>query len=135
VTDLIQGILDLIPVAVWLITLLTLFVICPLALFSRTKYAAAIILFYVSLFYGAVLWAYGAMITFSEWGIFGLVIGILFLAVGVVPLAVVALVLRAEWLWLASFAALFASLLITRALSAWVIAKMSRREDNVEFHC
>ena len=68
---------------------LTVFVFVPLTLWRKTRGVGSVALFIASYIFGLTTWLFGAMITFSVFGWFGLVLGLLFLGVGVVPLAIV----------------------------------------------
>ena len=64
-------------------------VLGPLAAFRKTRGAAGVGLFIVSYIIGATTWFLGAAVTFGSFGWAGLIIGILFLGLGVVPLGII----------------------------------------------
>lgn len=47
--------------------------------------------------FGIVLWTFSAIISYSLWGYFGLFFGLVWMGVGVVPVAVVAAALHGYW--------------------------------------
>ena len=68
---------------------LTVFVFVPLTLWRKTRGVGSTALFIASYIFGLTTWLFGATITFSVFGWFGLILGLLFLGVGVVPLAII----------------------------------------------
>lgn len=74
----------------------------PLSLFRFTRVIAACGLLIASFVFGAVLWLTGVVVTYDYWGIGGLFIGLVIAGVGVVPIAMLALALHAEWYDLAA---------------------------------
>jgi hypothetical protein len=71
--------------------------ILPFALSRRLRPLVGTALLFSSYLFGAVLWAFSALVTYSLWGFFGLFIGLIWLGVGVVPIAVIAGALHREW--------------------------------------
>jgi hypothetical protein len=62
----------------------------PLSIFRRTRVVAAVTLLYSSFVYGLIAWLTGFVITYNYWGVFGVVMGLFFGGVGVVPFGLLA---------------------------------------------
>ena len=80
-----------------------LLVLLPLCLFRKTRPWAGVGFYGSSYLFGIMLFAYSCLFVVDVWGYTGLAVGLIFAGVGVVPVAVLAAVLHAEWavlLWL-----------------------------------
>jgi hypothetical protein len=78
------------------------FVICvlvflPLCIFRKTRPWAGVGFVYASYVFGIFLFAYACFFVVEVWGYVGLAIGLIFAGVGVVPVALLAALLHAEW--------------------------------------
>ena len=73
------------------------FVLLPLCIFRKTRPWAGVAFVYASLLFGAMLFAYSCLFVFSVWGFVGLIIGLIIAGVGVVPVALLAALLHAQW--------------------------------------
>lgn len=71
-----------------------LFILLPMALIRRTRRTAGSGFVIMSYLFGIVTWLLGAAVTFSSYGWLGLLAGLLFLGVGVIPMAVFAAFFR-----------------------------------------
>lgn len=74
-----------------------LFILLPMAIFKKTRGAAGVGLFIGSYIFGLSTWLAGFLITYSLWGILGVVIGVFLAGIGVVATAIIALIIHAEW--------------------------------------
>src|SRR3546814_7998997 len=111
--------LDWIPGAIG-IAILACLVIMPLAIIPATRGLAST-LFGLALFvFGACLWLYALAFTYIEWGMLGVVIGIMVFGVGVVFTGSLAAIISATWVVLGNLAFLFALFLGARVLSVWL---------------
>jgi hypothetical protein len=87
----------------WLITgseiaiIICVFVLFPLCIFRITRPWAGVAFVYASYLFGAMLFAYSCVFVVYVWGYGGLVVGLIFAGVGVVPVAILAALLHAEW--------------------------------------
>jgi hypothetical protein len=77
--------------------IICVFVMLPLCMFRRTRPFAGVAFVYISYLFGTMLLAYSCLFVVSEWGYGGLVAGLLFAGVGVVPVALLAALLHAQW--------------------------------------
>lgn len=76
---------------------LSVLVFAPLAIARRTRLAASIGLFVVSYVLGATTWVLGLLFTWANWGIVGVIIGIIFLGIGVVATGALATLFSGTW--------------------------------------
>ena len=60
-----------------------------LAIFSKTRFAGGLILYIFSFLVGAATWLFGAAATFTSFGWFGLIVGLILFGIGVVPLGII----------------------------------------------
>jgi hypothetical protein len=99
----------MLPVA--LIALGIAILLLPLAAFKTTRAFAGLALTILSYVFGATAWLYGAACSFAAFGWVGLIVGLLFAGIGVVPLAMIAGIFKADvpimvtWILLALVAA------------------------------
>ena len=78
------------PWLVWASTitlLICIFILLPLCIFRKARPIAGVAYYYASYVFGIMLWAYSCLFTVSTWGYGALAIGLIFLGVGVVPVA------------------------------------------------
>lgn len=85
----------------WLLSMLTLgvciIILGPLALFRFTRPWAGIGYFIASYVFGLTGWFLGLLLTWVLWGGFAVFIGLIFLGVGVVPVAMLATLFKGMW--------------------------------------
>jgi len=74
----------------WLGVVVVVFLFLPMACFRKTRSVASKGLFYSSWLFGITTWFLGATVTFATWGWIGLIIGLLFAGLGVVPIGILA---------------------------------------------
>ena len=79
----------LLPIS-WLVLVIAIFVLIPMALFKNTRRQAGTGIFMASWLFGLTTWTLGATITFATYGWVGLLIGLFLMGVGVVPIAIFA---------------------------------------------
>ncbi|OHA58820.1 MAG: hypothetical protein A2571_00335 [Candidatus Vogelbacteria bacterium RIFOXYD1_FULL_44_32] len=82
----------------WILLGIDILIFLPLTLFKKTKPYAGIAIFSSSYVFGLGLWMFGLLLTFFHWGYWGVIIGLIFLGVGVVPTAMLATLLNGEFL-------------------------------------
>lgn len=74
-----------------------LLVLLPLAAFRRSRTFASIAMLIVSYVFGATVWMEGLLLTMALWGTFAVVVGLFFMGVGVVPIAMLATLFKGLW--------------------------------------
>lgn len=75
----------------------TVFVLLPNAIFSSTPRFAGSGLLIASYIFGATLWVWSLLVTYTLWGGLGLFIGLMMAGVGVVPMAALATLFNGLW--------------------------------------
>ncbi len=75
-----------------------LLIFLPLSCFRSTRTFAGISIFSASYVFGMSLWFSGFLLTYLYWGGLGLVIGLFIAGIGVVPIAMLASALHADWI-------------------------------------
>ena len=74
--------------AVWVFPLV-LVAVLGLAIFRKTRPWGGLILIIFSYLVGVATWFFGAGATFASFGWFGLILGLIFMGIGVVPLGII----------------------------------------------
>lgn len=111
----------------WLAVAISLFILAPLALIPPARAAAAIGFVVASYVFGAIMWIWGITYTYVVWGFFGVIIGLVIMGVGVVPIAMLASLLHADWMTLVGFVISAVLTFGLRALALWLAKKVDER--------
>lgn len=69
----------------------------PLAIFRRTRGFSGIGIFIASFVFGATLWIWSLLTTYTLWGGVAVFIGLIMAGVGIVPLALLATLFKGLW--------------------------------------
>jgi hypothetical protein len=69
----------------------------PFAFIRRLRSAVGAVLYISSYLFGIVVWTFSAMLTYAVWGYFGLFFGLVWMGVGVVPMALFAAAIHRQW--------------------------------------
>jgi len=72
-------------------------ILLPLSIARKTREIGLLGLFASSYLFGLLLWAWSFLIVYSVWGWIAIIIGFLIAGVGIVPIAVIALILNSYW--------------------------------------
>jgi len=110
----------------WIVIAIDFLILLPLSIFRKLRSFTGSLIFISSFVFGLVTWLLGFIITYDLWGIWAVVIGILFFGGGVVPLAMLAMIIKALWVPFFALAVLvvltigarFAGLLIALSTAA-----------------
>jgi hypothetical protein len=108
--------------------LVTLVLFVPLAIFPSTRGASGNGIVIASYIFGTILWLWAMAITYSVWGMFALILGLMFFGVGVVPVAILAVIFEGEWMALGNLVFLFVLTFASRGLGNWLIEKAALRQ-------
>lgn len=81
----------------WIAIAIVILVLLPLSLFRRLRGFTGTGIFLSSYLFGLICWLTGFVVTYSLWGAWAVVLGILFLGGGVVPIGMVASLFKGEW--------------------------------------
>ncbi|HAP00260.1 MAG TPA: hypothetical protein DCQ83_09480 [Fibrobacteres bacterium] len=77
--------------------LITVLVLAPLAVIPRTRLFAGLGIIAASYVFGFTLWMWSLLLTYNLWGLFAVILGLFFLGVGIVPIALLAALFNGEW--------------------------------------
>jgi len=80
-----------------ILLLAVIFLLLPLAIFRRTRPYAGGGIYFSSFFFGLTLFVWSLLITYSLWGVVGIVIGLLLMGFGIVPIAILACLFHGLW--------------------------------------
>jgi len=123
------------PWLVWasaIALLICIFILLPLCIFRKARPIAGAAYYGASYVFGLMLWAYSCLFTVSTWGYGALAIGLIFLGVGVVPIAVLSSIFHAEWVVLAELVVSIILTFGTRIFGLWLTTpKPQRSEEEV----
>jgi len=81
----------------WISFGLVVFIILPLAIPRATRGFSSISLIIASYVFGATLWMKGLLLTYFIWGLGAVFIGLFLAGVGVVPIAIIATLIKGMW--------------------------------------
>jgi len=76
---------------------IVIFVLLPLAIPRATRGFSSISILIASYVFGATLWMFGLLFTYFTWGVTAVIIGLVFFGVGVVPIALLATLIKGMW--------------------------------------
>ena len=110
----------------------TILILLPLAIFRNTRSFAGVGIYITSYVYGLTVWVWSLLLTYTLWGGFGVVIGILLGGVGIVPLSVVACFLKGMFSIAFQVILLAAFAFGVRAFAMFLIASAERQQEAFE---
>lgn len=118
----------LMPAFFW--TLIScLFVLGPTALFRGTRGFAVAGLLIASYVFGFILWVWSFLLTLKLWGMFAVIVGLILVGVGIVPVALLAVLFHADWPSLVDMAILIVATFGSRMLALWLAEKVERQRN------
>jgi hypothetical protein len=111
--------LDWIPDAIgWLIIIcLPIAILC---LFPFCRGFSSNFFGLASFAFGFILWIYCLAYTYTEWGLFGVIVGVVFFGIGVVLTGLISALLSGAWIVLGNIAFLLGLYIVARLLSGWM---------------
>lgn len=113
----------------WIVLAIDVFVLLPLSLFRRARELSAMLLLVSSYVFGLATWLYGFAFTYALWGVFGVVIGLFMMGIGVVFLGIIATALRGMWEASATLLVLAALTFGVRLFSVWLGSTSEPRDE------
>jgi hypothetical protein len=81
----------------WLALAVVVFVLLPLSLFRRLRPFTGTTIFLSSFIFGLIAWLLGFVLAYALWGVWAVIVGILFFGGGVVPIALLATLVNGLW--------------------------------------
>ena len=107
-----------------LITLgIAVLILFPLSFVRATQGVASSGLLLASYVIGLELWMWGLILTYSLWGFWAVILGLVILGIGVVPIAILATLLNGMWSQLIELLVTTAVMFGIRTYSLYVAAK------------
>lgn len=122
-SSILYPILNIISIASLIVCFLVLF---PLSIIQKNKTNLTKGFYITSFIFGATAWTWSFVLAYTIWGILGLVIGLFFFGVGVVPVAMLATLLSGKWVMFIRLLMLVVITYLTRKYAK----KLSREERN-----
>jgi hypothetical protein len=122
----------------WLVLIATLafwvtvLIFLPLAIFRRTRVFAGMSTYFASYAFGLTLWVWAILLSYSLWGIAGIVVGLFLGGIGVVPIAMLASLFNGLWSTLAQLVLLTGITLGSRFLGLYIAMKAADATNSVE---
>lgn len=115
------------PWVFWPTLVACIFLLGPLAIIPPTRLASAIGFMIASFIFGAITWFFALAFTYVVWGFVGVIVGLVVAGIGIVPVAMLAALLHAEWPTLVGFVLLVILTFGLRALAQWLAEKVDER--------
>ena len=81
----------------WFALAVVLLLLLPLSLFKRLRGYTGAGIFMGSYVFGLICWLTGFVVTYTLWGLWAIILGLLFLGGGVVPIGMAASLFKGEW--------------------------------------
>jgi hypothetical protein len=98
-------------------------ILLPLSAFGRTRMAAGLGIWGTSWLFGFNLSLISIFFIYAYWGLFPILLGLLFLWIGVVPIAIAATIWHADWSAFGVLAEWVALALAARFIGLWIAHK------------
>ena len=76
---------------------IVVFILLPLSIPRATRGFSSIAILIASYVFGATMWMFGLLLTYYTWGVGAVVVGLFFMGVGVVPIAMLATLFKGMW--------------------------------------
>jgi hypothetical protein len=105
----------------------SLLLLAPLSLIPAARVFAAFGYLIASFAFGAIMWVWGVAFIYTAWGLFGLFVSVVFTGGTVVPAAMLAALLHADWSDLGAFAMLAVLTYGCRLHAMWLGKKADER--------
>jgi len=113
----------------WLVTinqysvLICIFILLPLAVFKSKRAISGIGFSITSVIFGLTLLIWSFLVAYHLWGLFGLLIGLFFGGIGVIPVAALAALFNAEWVILGEIILLVIFTTVSSLTASYLISK------------
>lgn len=106
--------------------LLMVVVFAPLAAFPRTRAFAGLGIFAASYVFGLMLWIWSLVLTYKLWGIFAVILGLFFAGIGIVPVALLAVLFNGQWSTLSELILLMIFVPMSRSFGLYLAARAAQ---------
>ena len=91
----------------------------PLGIFKKTKSIASVGLLVSSYVYGLTLWLWSLLFVYMVWGWFAVFVGLGFMGIGIVPVALLAIVVKGHWIVVCPFISYLVCIYGSRSLGLY----------------
>lgn len=115
----------------WIVFAINLFILLPLGLFRKTGIVGGMGMYISSYVFGLTLWFLGLLLTYFTWGFFGIFIGLVLGGVGVVPVAMLAMLLNGEFFTLVVLIMLTILTFGARALGIYLTSRAEEKRNTI----
>ncbi len=115
----------------WIVFAINLLILLPLGLFRKTGIVGGIGMYISSYVFGLTLWFLGLLLTYFTWGFFGVFIGLVLGGVGVVPVAMLAMLLNGEFFTLVVLIVLTILTFGARALGIYLTSRAEEKRNAI----
>lgn len=119
-------------VADWALTI-TIFILLPLSIFRKTRGIAGIALIIASYIFGVTLWVYSFLLTYNIWGMVALIIGLVLTGLGVIPIAILATLIKGIGSPFGQLILLLFMTLGTRFFGIYVLKKFEEQSLSIKY--
>jgi hypothetical protein len=116
----------------WIVLFINLFILLPLGLFKKTRIVGGIGMYVSSYVFGLTLWFLGLLLTYFKWGFFGILVGLILGGVGVVPVAMLAMLFGGDFFTFTTLIVLAILALGTQILGLYLINKEEEKTQLLE---
>jgi hypothetical protein len=107
----------------------TILIFLPLAIFRRTRGFAGASTYAASYVFGLTLWVWALLLSYTLWGIGGIVVGLILGGIGVVPIAMLASLFNGLWSTLGQLVLLTAITIGSRLLGFYISEKAAENPE------
>ena len=111
--------------------LVVVLLLLPLAIFRRTRPYAGAGIYFSSFVFGLTLFVWSILITYSIWGVVGIVTGLLLMGFGIVPVAILACLFHGLWSVIGQLLLLLAISMGSRFFGIYLMMRSADREAAV----
>lgn len=113
----------------WIVFAINLFILFPLGLFRKTGIMGGMGMYISSYVFGLTLWFLGLLLTYFTWGFFGVFIGLVLGGVGVVPVAMLAMLINGELFTLLVLVILIVLTFGSRSLGIYLASRAEEKQN------
>jgi hypothetical protein len=109
--------------------IMLLLVLLPFSLHRRSRRWTGPGIVLVSYTWGLYTWMFSALVVHDMWGTFWMIIGILFFAVGVIPMAGLAMLFRGDWVQAGALVLSIVVIYLVRGFGVWLESTVKKTQQ------
>ena len=107
-------------------------VFVPLAAFQRTQAIAGLGILASSYVFGLTLWIWSLLLTYNLWGIFAVILGLFFVGIGIVPMALLAVLFKGQWSTFGELLLLMIFIPVSRSFGLYLTARAAQLRNSAQ---